>query len=216
MPDTQEIEGPEQMPIDYLRDIKEWEDAGLTDEQISQHLSSKTSIALSNRECRIYLQEESAVKVDPVTNNNAGSLIDHYASLPEGNDKHLLGWFITNCLSSDDSVDTDLYPRSVQLASIVAGLPAELEIIGEGIIAIGGGQPFLGTNEADVVAARQVYDDEQAAQAAENQLRAELDAQIVKFAAKHSEFIQPLIDASVVDDNSWVAAIEFMATTWSE
>ena len=204
------------MPIDYLRDIKEWEDAGLTDEQISQHLSSKTTIALSNRECRIYLQEESAVKVDPVTNNNAGSLIDHYASLPEGDDKHLLGWFITNCLSSDDSVDTDLYPRSVQLASIVAGLPAELESLGEGIVAIGGGQPFPGTIEADVVAARQVYDDEQAAQAAADALQAALSSQMTKFSAKQAEFIQPLLDASVVDDNSWIAAIEFMASTWSE
>tara|TARA_R100001163_G_C5006642_1_gene153951 strand:+ start:112 stop:726 length:615 start_codon:yes stop_codon:yes gene_type:complete len=204
------------MSIDYLRDVKEWEDAGLTDEQIAQHLSSKTAIALDNKECRVYLQEQSALKVDPITNNNSGSLIDYYSSMEEGEDKHLLGWFITNCLSNDDFVSTDEYPRSVQLESIVSGLPVELEPLGVEIIAIGEGQPHLGTTVADVEEARQVYEDEQAAKEAEEELQRQVQAQVQKFNAKRQEYIQPLIDASVVDDNSWIAAIEFMASTWSE
>ena len=99
------------------------------------------------------MQEESALVVDPITNNNAGSLIDHYV-FARGRRQAFARLVHHDSLSNDDVFDTDTYPRSVQLASIVAGLPAEIAYLGQGVIDIAGGQPFPGTTEADVAAAR--------------------------------------------------------------
>lgn len=216
MPETPEVSEIPQVPIDYLRDVRELELAGLSDLQISQHLASKTTIALSNRDSRVFLQENLALIVDPITNNNAGSLIEHYSSLPEGQERHLLGWFMTNCLSSDDFVSTDQYPRSIQLAEVLAGLPEEMDDLRDGIIDIGRGQPHLGTTEADVAASREAYEANQEAEAEKQRIREQVDAKNRRFFDKRVEYIQPLIDASVVDDETWIAAIEFMASTWSE
>lgn len=164
--------------IDYLLDVKPLEDAGVDDSAIAQHLASRTANALACSDARIVLQESGAVVEDPVAGTRAGSLIDHYSGLPQGDAKSLLSWFISHCFGSGESVSTNEFPRSVQWSSVTAGMNADLQVVAQALIDSADGQPDAGASVDDVIAARESYNaivaDEQRMQGIE-QLRAEID-----------------------------------------
>ena len=56
------------------------------------------------------------------------------------------------------------YPRSTELQTIVDGLPTSLDSVAEQVIELGGGQPNIGTTEADVADSRTRYQAELAEQ----------------------------------------------------
>ena len=164
--------------IDYLADVKELEDAGVDDDVISQHLSTRTGQAMPCSEARIILQESGAVVEDPVAGTRAGSLIDHYSGLPQGDEKSLLGWFISHVFGNGETVSTDSYPRSVQWSSVTAGMGPDLQVVAQSLVDAAGGQQNPNASVDDVIAARESYNaivaDEQRMQGI-NQLRAEID-----------------------------------------
>ena len=69
------------MTITYERDVKELADQGLTDEQIAQHLSAKTAMAIQCSEARKLLLESQAIVIDPLTGGRSGPVIDYYLTL---------------------------------------------------------------------------------------------------------------------------------------
>ncbi len=164
--------------IDYLADVKELEDAGVTDDVISQHLSTRTMRAMPCSDARVILQESGAVVEDPVAGTRAGSLIDHYSGLPQGESKSLLGWFISHVFGNGETVSTNDYPRSVQWATVTTRMDADLQVVTQLLVDAAGGQPDADASVDDVIAARDSYSamlaDEQRMQALD-QLRAEID-----------------------------------------
>lgn len=148
--------------LDYNTQVKPLEDAGLTDAEIAQHLASVTAKSIPCYDAKLLLEESGLVEEDPVTAQRVGSLIDHYSALPAGDYKKLLGWFISHVFGRGQNVVLNEYPRSVQVAGMLAGLPAEMSDAVDELLQLGGGQPFAGTVEDDVAAARQADADEQA------------------------------------------------------
>ena len=164
--------------IDYELDVKPLEDQGLSDADIAQHLAARTLNAMLCSEARVILQEAGAVKEDPVTGGRAGSLIDYYTTLPEGNSKDLLAWFISHVMGEGVDVSTNDYPRSVQWASVTAPMNAELQAVAASLIDSAGGQPDAGATSLDVQDARAVYQSgvaEQARKDAIQQLKADIE-----------------------------------------
>ena len=148
--------------LDYNSQVKPLEDAGLTDAEIAQHFAAATANAIPCYDAKLELEEAAVVREDPVTGQRVGSLIDHYNGLADGDEKQLLGWFISHVFGRGQNVTANEYPRSIQVSLVMAGLPAEMATVSAAIIALGGGQPFAETVEADVVASRQAETDRQA------------------------------------------------------
>jgi len=165
------------MAIDYLRDVKEMEDAGSTDLEIAQHLANKTESPIPCGAAKVVLEESGLVVEDPITLQRSGTLVDRYNAMTDPELKALLGWFMSHVFGRGEQISSASYPRAVQLAAVLADLPPALQTVGQQLLALGGGQPFTGTVEADVVAARQVYQDEQAEVARQDSIRA-LQAEI--------------------------------------
>jgi len=163
--------------IDYLADVKELEDAGVSDDVIAQHLSTRTMQAMPCSDARTILQEAVAVVEDPVAGTRAGSLIDHYSGLPQGDEKSLLGWFISHVFGNGETVSTDSYPRSIQWSSVTAGMGADLQVVAQSLVDATGGQPDAGTTIDDVIASRNAYNVQQAEVARQDTIAA-LQAEI--------------------------------------
>ena len=148
--------------IDYLSDIKPLEDDGVSDEIIAKHLSDRTANAMLCSNARTILQENLAVVQDPALNVRSGTLIQYYESMEDGEPKQLLAWFISHTFGAGIDVDTNQYPRSIQWSTVTAGMDAGLKFVAQSLIDSAGGQPDAGTVSADVVAARNQYEAEQA------------------------------------------------------
>jgi len=203
------------MTITYTTHVKELTDDGLTDEQIAQHLSARTSRAIQCSDARMLLLETQAIVIDPVTGGRSGPLIDYY-STTDGDTKHLLGWFVSHVLDGGQYVSTDEYPRSVQFESVVAALPVELQAIGDAVVQLGGGRPHPGTSVDDVVQARDQHDAEITQQQQLEEARLAVDEKMSKLNQKISEYINPLRTSHDSDDNNWITAIQNIAATWSD
>jgi hypothetical protein len=143
--------------IDYQLDIKPLEDEGLTDEQIAQHLASRTLRPMSCSSARIILQETGAVSVDPIVNARGGSLIEHYEDMVDGPYRQLLAWFINHVMGEGEDVSTNEYPRSVQWASVTASMSEELQEVVALLVESAGGQPDAETEAPDVAEYRAGY-----------------------------------------------------------
>lgn len=203
------------MTIEYVRDVQPLADEGYTDDQIADHLAAKTARALQCSDLRVLLLETQAIVIDAITGGKSGPLIDHYSTLT-GEQQHLLGWFIAHVFNGGENVSTDEYPRSVQLSSVLATLPVELQSVGNAVVELGGGKPHESTVTADVVTARQVYDDAVAAEQAAEQAQQAVLQQQAKLADKIDQYIGPLLTSLDSDDNNWINAIQNIANTWSE
>ncbi len=199
------------MSIDYLRDVKPLEDAGVTDAVIAAHVSTRTMHAMKCSESRVRLQESGAVYEDPVAGTRAGSLIDHYSGLPQGEAKSLLGWFVSHVFGNGETVSTDSYPRSTQWASVTAGMDENLQVVAQSLVDDAGGQPDLGTSVGDIRSLREAYEAEQAVAEAVAEAQASFDVNRVRYDELYNIHIAPLAVVSTADNASWVAALQAMS-----
>lgn len=197
--------------IDYLSQVQPLESQGLSDAEIAYSIANQTAKPMSCAESKIVLEENGLVVEDPVTGQRSGSLIDHYVAMADATLKALTGWYISHVFGRGENVNSDSYPRSSQVAQVMAGLPAEMQTAADALIALGGGKPYAGTTEADVVASRDQYNADQAEQEAEQAIQNALDALELRYITQYNEKIAPLIDARTITEADWIAAIQLMA-----
>jgi hypothetical protein len=166
------------MAFDYITDIQPLEQQGLDDTQIAAHLSARTANPFLCSDAKIILEESGAVVEDPVSIQRSGSLIDAYEAMTDQQIKSLIAWFISHVFGRGDQVSSNTYPRSVQVATVIASLPPDLQAVGQQLIDLGNGQPDAGTTAGDVAASRAAYEAEQANEIRVQeieQLRAEIE-----------------------------------------
>lgn len=197
--------------IDYLSQVQPLESQGLSDAEIAYSIANQTALPMPCAESKIVLEENGLVVEDPVTGQRSGALIDHYVAMTDAVLKGLTGWYISHVFGRGENVNSDSYPRSSQVAQVMAGLPVELQSAADALIALGGGKPYAGTTEADVVASRDQYNAEQAEQEAEQAIQNALDALELRYTTQYNEKIAPLIDARNITEADWIAAIQQMA-----
>jgi K+-transporting ATPase c subunit len=224
------------MSIDYQNEIKPLEDQGISDENISVHLNSKTLFSMQSEECKYILQDNAAVLLDPVkVDQRSGSLIDYYQSLEAGDAKSLIAFYLGR-VYADQPVATDQYPRSIQFASVEASLPESLKEVSAKLVESAGGRPHSGVTAADVAASRAAWQQAEADRIAEEEAKAEAE-RIAREEKKAEEERQRRIDeqlqandaqfwslynqhVAVLKDNrevnGWQAAIQAMADGWVE
>ena len=198
------------MPIDYLYEVKPLQDQGVSSQDIATHLNDKTAMPLSPQESEYILQDAAAVLVDPVTGSKFGSLISYYSTLPEGDAKNLIAFFLDR-IYSGNPVSTNEYPRSIQFAVTQLSLPAELQAVCARLVdEAGGGRPNSGLTEADVVASQEAWEAAEAEAEAERVKYEQAMALENRYIASYNENIAPLIGQEV-DELVWKAAIQKMA-----
>lgn len=164
--------------IDYSSQVKPLEDQGLTDLEIAYSIANETLRPMPCYDSKLILEEYGLVREDPVTNQRSGSLIDHYQAMSDEQLKSLTGWYISHVFGRGENVSSHEYPRSSQVAQVMDGLPAEMQPACDALIALGGGKPYAGTVEADIIASRNQYAADQAEQQRQNDLfalKAEID-----------------------------------------
>ncbi len=198
------------MSIDYLRDIKPLQDQeGLSNAEIARHLSDRTARPMNGADSQYLLKDKCAVLQSAVfVNERTGTLIEYYKTMPEGNDKNLVGWFIAEVFSGNN-VRTDEYPRSVQYAMVQLILPAELAQVAQDLVNLAGGRPDVGTTEQNVV-------DIQAAYESEQQIEQQLSALDQQYWSLNNQHIAPLQQSRNVNSADWKAGIQAMADGWVE
>ena len=187
--------------IDYLSQVQPLESQGLSDAEIAYSIANETAKPMSCAESKIVLEENGLVVEDPVTGQRSGSLIDHYTAMADAALKSLTGWFISHVFGRGQNVLSNSYPRSSQVAQVMAGLPAEMQSAADALIALGGGKPYAGTVEADIVASRNAYATENA-----------VDALELRYTTQYNEKIAVLIDSQNTTEADWIAAIQLMAS----
>lgn len=198
--------------VDYLSQVKPLEDAGLSDADIAYALANQTAGPIPCYDAKLILEESGLVVEDPVTGGRSGTLIDFYQGLAESDIKKLTGWFISHCFGRGNNVATQEYPRNVQVAMVMDSLPADMQGEADALIALGGGKPWAGTVEADVVASRDAYNAEQAEQAAQQATLEALNNLESRYAAQYNEKIAPLIGAQNTTEADWISAIQEMSS----
>ena len=224
------------MSIDYPSEIKPLEDQGISYQDISVHLNSKTVFSMQPSECKYILQDTAAVLLDPVkVDQRSGSLIDYYQSLEAGDAKDLIAFFLGR-IYGDQPVATDQYPRSIQFASVEASLPADLQAVSAKLVESAGGRPHSGLTEQDVLDCKAAWEQAEADRIAEEERKAaeeaaareekkaeeerqrqidqQLQANDEQFWSLYNQKIAVLKDAREVD--GWKAAIQSMADGWVE
>lgn len=211
--------------IDYLADVKPLQDQGLSPSDIVSHLNSKTATSMNPEQSRYVLQDTGAVLTDPVSpDQRTGSLISYYQGLPDGDAKKLIAFFISR-IYNGEVVRTDQWPRSVQFKSVEDSLPAELQSVSAKLVESAGGRAASVT-EADVTAAQQAWEDQEAQRLAQEEAdrqaieQAELQRQQAeqlnsKYITLYNSNIAPLIDSQNSNDGDWLAAIQNIANNWS-
>ena len=197
------------MSIDYLRDIKPLQDQGISNAEIARHLSDRTARPMNGADSQYLLKDKGAVLQSAVfINERTGTLIEYYKTMPEGNDKNLVGWFIAEVFSGNN-VRTDEYPRSVQYAMVQLILPSELAQVAQDLVNLAGGRPDVGTTEQNVV-------DIQAAYESEQQIDQQLSALDQQYWSLNNQHIAPLQQSRNVNSADWKAGIQAMADGWVE
>jgi len=160
------------MSIDYLTQVEPLEAQGLTDAEIAYSIANQTLRPMPCYDSKLVLEEQQLVREDPVSGQREGSLISHYQAMTDPVLKSLTGWYISHVFGRGENVNSHEYPRSSQVAMVMADLPAEMQPACDQLIALGGGKPFAGTVEADIVASRNQH----AADLAEQQRQSEISA----------------------------------------
>jgi len=160
------------MSIDYLRQVEPLEAQGLTDTEIAYSIANQTLRPMPCYDSKLVLEEQQLVREDPISGQREGSLIAHYQAMTDPALKSLTGWYISHVFGRGENVNSHEYPRSSQVAMVMADLPAEMQPACNQLIALGGGKPFAGTVEADIVASRNQH----AADLAEQQRQSEIIA----------------------------------------
>ena len=115
------------MSIDYLRQVKPLEDQGLTDSEIAYNIANQTLRPMPCYDSKLVLEEQQLVREDPVSGQREGSLISHYQAMTDPVLKSLTGWYISHVFGRGENVNSHEYPRSSQVAMVMADLPAEMQ-----------------------------------------------------------------------------------------
>lgn len=168
------------MALDYLTNVKPLEDQGYTDAQIASYYSAVTAKAVSCGEAKVMLEERGVAFQDPLTGQlTGGDLITYYNGLSEGQSKTLLAWFLSHVFNRGIEISSHTQPRAAQIVDMIGNLPAgPLQNAGQALIELGGGQPYAGTTDTDIIALRNAYNAsivEQERQALIVQLQAEIE-----------------------------------------
>jgi len=187
--------------IDYLSQVKPLEDQGLTDAEIAYSIANQTLRAMPCYDSKLVLEEAGLVREDPVTGQRTGSLIDHYQAMADAQLKSLTGWYISHVFGRGENINSHEYPRSSQVAQVMADLPIEMQPACDELIALGGGKPFAGTVEADIVDSRNQHAANQAEVQRQNEILA-LQAEI------ENDYINPAVSDGVSTANQVRAAIK--------
>lgn len=209
--------------IDYLFDVKSFEDQGLSDDIILKHLSSRTMRTMPCGDARMILQENGAVIIDPINGSKNGLLISYYESLPLGSESQvLIAYFIEHVFGDGVEVDTTVYPRSVQWADVTAAMPAPLQPVVSLLLESAGGRPDADVVENDIIEARENHEAQEAERAAQEAERAaqaeyinEQNATKKNYDQLYNQHIAPLYSAKDMSDASWTAALQAMSENWT-
>lgn len=189
------------MSIDYPSQIKPLEAQGLTDAEIAYSIANETLRPMPCYDSKLVLEEQQLVREDPVSGQREGSLISHYQAMTDPVLKSLTGWYISHVFGRGENVNSHEYPRSSQVAMVMADLPAEMQPACDQLIALGGGKPYAGTVEADIVASRNQH----AADLAEQQRQSEI---IALQAEIENTWINPAISDGVSTPDQVRASIK--------
>ena len=187
--------------IDYLSQVKPLEDQALTDAEIAYSIANQTLRAMPCYDSKLVLEEAGLVREDPVTGQRTGSLIDHYQAMADAQLKSLTGWYISHVFGRGENINSHEYPRSSQVAMVMADLPAEMQPACDELIALGGGKPYAGTVEADIVASRNQHAADQSEQQRKSDIFA-LQAEI------ENDYINPAVSDGVSTADQVRAAIK--------
>lgn len=198
------------MTIDYIRDIEPLQKQGLSNQEIATHLSDRTAKPMKGSDASFLLKDSGAVLQNAVLiNERTGSLIDFYKTMPEGENKNLLGWFIAE-VSSNRDISTNEYPRSIQYALIELSLPPDLQTVAENLVnQCAGGRPDMPTTEQDVVDIQTAYE-------TEKQIDEQLAALDRQYWSLNNQHIAPLQQSKNVNSADWKDALQAMADGWVE
>jgi len=202
------------MAFDYITDIQPLEQQGLDDTQIAAHLSARTANPFLCSDAKILLEETGSVVEDPVTIQRSGSLIVAYESMTDQQIKSLTAWFISHVFGRGDQVSSNTYPRSVQVATVIASLPPDLQAVGQQLIDLGGGQPDAGTTAGDVAASRAAYEQAEADREAAEQAEAARRAIIERYWQGHNSHVAPVLDGESPTKEATIAAMRVAADEW--
>lgn len=198
------------MSYSYINDIKPLQDAGVSNAEIAQHISDRTANPMYPSQSEYILQDSGAVLVDPVSGEKFGSLIDYYQTLPAGDSKNLIAFFLDR-IYSGNIVETSEYPRSIQFAAVELTLPADLQAVCQKLVDEANARPDQGTTEADVVAAQAAYEAEQAEIAEQERIDGEVQALYERYLVQYNSQLAPLLDSKETDELVWQAAIRAMS-----
>ena len=222
--------------IDFIIDVEPLRNQGLDDNAIAEHLSAKTSGVMTSSNCKFILQQSGACLTDPVLiNQRTGSLIEYYKTLdPASEQRSLIAWFLDEVFTGDQ-IRTNEYPISVQFNAVQSALPENLQPVAEALVESAGGRR-LSVTVADIEAAKQAYDQQEAdrlaqeeadrLEAEELQRQYEEEMQQRALAEEHSRKAQSLwnihiaplmdsIESPVTDGAVWQAALQTMANEWT-
>lgn len=195
--------------INYVTDILPLQQAGVSNADIAVHLSSRTATAMAPGPSQYALENAGAVLTDPVLiNQRTGTLIAYYESMPAGDDKNLVAWFISE-IFTDNEVNTHNYPRSSQYAAIEAGLPQDLQPVASELVTLAGGRPDAGTTEQDVVDSQAAYEQQQ-------QIDQEMQALDNRYITLVNTYIAPLQAEQNTSNEAWQTAMDNIASNWGE
>ncbi len=204
------------MSIDYLRDVKPLEDKGISDDVIAQHLRDATANAIPCSSAKEILQENGAVVIDPISGSKSGLLISYYQSLAVGSESQvLIAYFIEHVFGDGVEVDTNVYPRSIQWASVTSAMPESLQGVVAALLEAANGRPNPDASVDDIVASREEYEAQQAAAEAEREARANFAVKKARYDELYNEFIAVLQIQPDVTDSDWSAALNSMADNFS-
>jgi len=204
------------MSIDYLRDIKPLQDQGLSDDIILKHLQDRTAQPISCENAKEILQENGAVIVDPINGSKSGLLISYYETLPVGSESQvLIAYFVEHVFGGGSEIDTNVYPRSIQWASVTSAMPGELQPVVSALLDSAGGRPDAEATEGDIILAREEYEAQEAEREAEAEYLKKQNAATRNYDELYNQHIAPLYSAKDMTDASWIAALQAMSDNWS-
>ena len=204
------------MSIDYLRDIKPLQDQGLSDDVILKHLQDRTAQPISCENAKEILQENGACIIDPINGSKSGLLISYYETLQVGSESQvLIAYFVEHVFGGGSEIDTNVYPRSIQWASVTAAMPGELQPVVSALLNSAGGRPDAEATEGDIILAREEYEAQEAEREAEAEYLAKQNAAKRNYDELYNQHIAPLYSAKDMSDASWIAALQAMSDNWS-
>ena len=186
--------------------------ANMTNAEAVAYYGPLTVSYIPCRDLENLLDWSGIAKRNAITSAWEGSLIDFMVSnavpaLSEG-----LGELFSHLNKPHSTgVDTDIQPWASKMADLLAGLEmagvVNAQLVSD-VVALAGGYAYAGLDEASVQAVR----DQHAAEQAESDARIAHD---IKWDGLYNQYLAPLFAAKDYTDAAWIAALNAMASNWS-